>query len=68
MAPEFAMEGAFSIKSDVFSFGILMLEIVSGRRTTSLQQFDRPLNLIGYVSVSLTSFFIFEVLNVQSLR
>uniref|UniRef100_A0A0V0HLY0 non-specific serine/threonine protein kinase n=1 Tax=Solanum chacoense TaxID=4108 RepID=A0A0V0HLY0_SOLCH len=48
MAPEFAMEGAFSIKSDVFSFGILMLEIVSGRRTTSLQQFDRPLNLIGY--------------------
>uniref|UniRef100_M1AJH1 non-specific serine/threonine protein kinase n=1 Tax=Solanum tuberosum TaxID=4113 RepID=M1AJH1_SOLTU len=48
MAPEFAMEGAFSIKSDVFSFGILMLEIVSGRRTTSLQQFDRPLNFIGY--------------------
>ncbi|MCD7461674.1 hypothetical protein HAX54_046798 [Datura stramonium] len=48
MAPEFAMEGAFSIKSDVFSFGILMLEIVSGRRTTSLQQFDRPVNLIGY--------------------
>ncbi|KAF3654309.1 putative protein TOPLESS-like [Capsicum annuum] len=48
MAPEFAMEGAFSIKSDVFSFGILMLEIVSGKRTTSLQQFDRPLNLIGY--------------------
>ncbi|XP_060210315.1 G-type lectin S-receptor-like serine/threonine-protein kinase At1g11330 [Lycium barbarum] len=47
MAPEFAMEGAFSIKSDVFSFGVLMLEIVSGRRTTSLQQFDRPLNLIG---------------------
>ncbi|XP_070023109.1 G-type lectin S-receptor-like serine/threonine-protein kinase At1g67520 [Nicotiana sylvestris] len=27
MAPEFAMEGAFSIKSDVFSFGVLMLEI-----------------------------------------
>ncbi|KAM3397268.1 hypothetical protein P3S68_000780 [Capsicum galapagoense] len=48
MAPEFAMEGAFSIKSDVFSFGVIMLEIVSGRRNASLQQFDRPLNLIGY--------------------
>ncbi|CAN4128069.1 unnamed protein product [Withania somnifera] len=48
MAPEFAMEGAFSIKSDVFSFGVLMLEIVSGRRNTSIQEFDRPLNLIGY--------------------
>uniref|UniRef100_M1AJH5 non-specific serine/threonine protein kinase n=1 Tax=Solanum tuberosum TaxID=4113 RepID=M1AJH5_SOLTU len=48
MAPEFAMEGAFSIKSDVFSFGVLMLEILSGRRNASLQQFNRPLNLIGY--------------------
>ncbi|KAJ8555212.1 hypothetical protein K7X08_012708 [Anisodus acutangulus] len=47
MAPEFAMAGAFSIKSDVFSFGVLMLEIASGRRTTSLQQFDCPMNLIG---------------------
>ncbi|CAN4128068.1 unnamed protein product [Withania somnifera] len=48
MAPEFAMEGAFSIKSDVFSFGVLVLEILSGRRNASLQQFNRPLNLIGY--------------------
>ncbi|PRQ23789.1 putative protein kinase RLK-Pelle-DLSV family [Rosa chinensis] len=32
MAPEYAMEGLYSIKSDVFSFGILLLEIVTGRR------------------------------------
>ncbi|KAM3247142.1 cysteine-rich receptor-like protein kinase 25 [Capsicum annuum] len=32
MAPEYAMEGLFSAKSDVFSFGILILEIVSGRK------------------------------------
>ncbi|KAH9754764.1 cysteine-rich receptor-like protein kinase 10 [Citrus sinensis] len=34
MAPEYAMEGVFSIKSDVFSFGVLLLEIVSGKRNS----------------------------------
>lgn len=49
MSPEYAMDGIFSIKSDVFSFGILILEIVSGRRNTSFYHFDdRSLNLIGY--------------------
>ncbi|PHT53747.1 G-type lectin S-receptor-like serine/threonine-protein kinase [Capsicum baccatum] len=32
MAPEYAMEGLFSAKSDGFSFGVLILEIVSGRK------------------------------------
>ncbi|WVZ03104.1 hypothetical protein V8G54_023910 [Vigna mungo] len=32
MAPEYAMEGLFSVKSDVFSFGVLVLEIISGRK------------------------------------
>ncbi|XP_022843325.1 putative cysteine-rich receptor-like protein kinase 30 [Olea europaea var. sylvestris] len=31
MSPEYIMEGIFSVKSDVFSFGVLVLEIVSGR-------------------------------------
>ncbi|WOG93563.1 hypothetical protein DCAR_0312849 [Daucus carota subsp. sativus] len=32
MAPEYAMRGYLSVKTDVFSFGILLLEIVSGRK------------------------------------
>ncbi|KAJ9562757.1 hypothetical protein OSB04_007917 [Centaurea solstitialis] len=30
MSPEYVGKGIFSVKSDVFSFGVLMLEIVSG--------------------------------------
>ncbi|PAN43045.2 hypothetical protein PAHAL_8G224800 [Panicum hallii] len=39
MAPEYASEGLFSIKSDVFSFGVLTLEIVSGKRTSSFHRY-----------------------------
>ncbi|XVF04050.1 hypothetical protein REPUB_Repub05bG0047600 [Reevesia pubescens] len=32
MSPEYAFEGHFSPKSDIFSFGVLVLEIVTGKR------------------------------------
>ncbi|XP_021318960.1 G-type lectin S-receptor-like serine/threonine-protein kinase B120 [Sorghum bicolor] len=35
MSPEYAMEGAFSVKSDTYSFGVLMLEIISGLKISS---------------------------------
>ncbi|XP_017254220.1 cysteine-rich receptor-like protein kinase 44 [Daucus carota subsp. sativus] len=38
MAPEYALYGQFSVKSDVFSFGVLLLEIVSGRKNYSFFQ------------------------------
>ncbi|GMY33301.1 G-type lectin S-receptor-like serine/threonine-protein kinase At1g67520 isoform X2, partial [Fagus crenata] len=48
MSPEYAMEGVFSIKSDVFSFGVLMLEIVSGRKNNSFYHTEHSVNLVGY--------------------
>ncbi|RVW13826.1 G-type lectin S-receptor-like serine/threonine-protein kinase [Vitis vinifera] len=48
MSPEYAMGGQFSEKSDVFSFGVLLLEIVSGRRNTSFQYDDQHMSLLGY--------------------
>ncbi|VAI70190.1 unnamed protein product [Triticum turgidum subsp. durum] len=48
MAPEYASEGLFSIKSDVFSFGVLILEILSGKRNSGSHQCGGFINLLGY--------------------
>ncbi|KAI3941713.1 hypothetical protein MKX01_018303 [Papaver californicum] len=40
MAPEYAMHGQFSEKSDVFSFGVLVLEILCGKRNNSFNELE----------------------------
>ncbi|KAJ0983020.1 hypothetical protein J5N97_011275 [Dioscorea zingiberensis] len=40
MAPEYAMDGVFSVKSDVFSYGVLVLEIISGQKNRGVYHFD----------------------------
>ncbi|KAK7243825.1 hypothetical protein RIF29_38637 [Crotalaria pallida] len=48
MPPEYAMNGVFSRKSDVYGYGVLMLEIVSGRRNNSFNVASNPINLVGH--------------------
>ncbi|CAD6269131.1 unnamed protein product [Miscanthus lutarioriparius] len=48
MAPEYASDGVFSVKTDVFSFGVLLLEIISGKRNAGFHQQGDFFNLLGY--------------------
>ena len=51
MPPEYAVYGSFSVKSDVFSFGVIVLEMVSGRKNREFSDPQHHLNLLGHVSL-----------------
>ncbi|KAL3718382.1 hypothetical protein ACJRO7_003508 [Eucalyptus globulus] len=48
MSPEYAFDGKFSVKSDVFGFGVLLLEIVSSKRNRGFQHPDHHHTLLGH--------------------
>nr|XP_023879262.1 G-type lectin S-receptor-like serine/threonine-protein kinase B120 [Quercus suber] len=48
MAPEYAMEGYLSVKTDVFSYGVLVLEIVSGRKNHDTKLSSEKQDLLNY--------------------
>jgi serine/threonine protein kinase len=52
IAPEYAWKGQFSVKSDVFSFGVLVLEIVSGQKP-SFRNGDDMEHLTSHVSTTI---------------
>ncbi|ANM67710.1 Protein kinase superfamily protein [Arabidopsis thaliana] len=49
MAPEYAMSGQFSVKTDVFSFGVLVLEIIKGKKNNWSPEEQSSLFLLSYV-------------------
>ncbi|XP_059459125.1 G-type lectin S-receptor-like serine/threonine-protein kinase RKS1 [Corylus avellana] len=49
MSPEYAMQGLFSVKFDVYSFGVLLLEIITGKKNRSYYHDGPSSNLIGRV-------------------
>ncbi|KAF8043181.1 hypothetical protein BT93_A1503 [Corymbia citriodora subsp. variegata] len=48
MSLEYALDGFFSFKSDVFSFGVVVLEIVSGKRNTGFYQSEGTMSLLTH--------------------
>ncbi|XP_026392412.1 G-type lectin S-receptor-like serine/threonine-protein kinase At4g27290 isoform X1 [Papaver somniferum] len=48
MSPEYAIDGHFSVKSDVFSYGVLVLEMISGKKNRGFSNDSHQLNLLGH--------------------
>ncbi|KAL9286489.1 G-type lectin S-receptor-like serine/threonine-protein kinaseRLK-Pelle-DLSV family [Arabidopsis thaliana] len=48
MSPEYALGGVISEKSDIYSFGVLLLEIISGKKATRFVHNDQKHSLIAY--------------------
>ncbi|KAM5552125.1 hypothetical protein ABKV19_026801 [Rosa sericea] len=48
MSPEYAMGGIFSEKSDIYSFGVLVLEIISSKKNSSFYLYDQQLGFLAY--------------------
>ena len=49
MAPEYAMRGYLTDKADVYSFGIVALEIASGKSNTNYRQKEDGVYLLDWV-------------------
>uniref|UniRef100_A0A1D1Y4Z9 Receptor-like serine/threonine-protein kinase SD1-7 n=1 Tax=Anthurium amnicola TaxID=1678845 RepID=A0A1D1Y4Z9_9ARAE len=49
MSPEYAMDGVFSVKSDVFSFGVIVLEVLSGKKNRGVYVTQPHMNLLSHV-------------------
>ncbi|KAL8267212.1 hypothetical protein R6Q59_004556 [Mikania micrantha] len=48
MAPEYVLHGQFSVKSDVFSFGVLILEMITGQKNQCFQNGESSDYLLGF--------------------
>lgn len=51
-APEYAMTGQLTLKSDIYSFGVVLLEIISGRKAIDSSKAAEEQNLVAWVRYS----------------
>ncbi|KAL8092303.1 hypothetical protein AgCh_034559 [Apium graveolens] len=47
-APEYAMTGQLTFKSDIYSFGVFLLEIITGRRAIDNRKSAKEQNLVAW--------------------
>ncbi|XP_031276255.1 LRR receptor-like serine/threonine-protein kinase FEI 1 [Pistacia vera] len=53
LAPEYLQSGRATEKTDVYSFGVLLLELVTGKRPTDPAFVKRGLNVVGWMNTLL---------------
>ncbi|KAL9659350.1 hypothetical protein QQ045_024156 [Rhodiola kirilowii] len=51
LAPEYMQSGRATEKTDVYSFGVLMLEILSGKRPTDASFIEKGVNIVGWLNL-----------------
>lgn len=56
VAPEYAMTGHLLVKSDVYSYGVVLLELLTGRKPVDMSQPSGQENLVTWVSILLDQF------------
>jgi serine/threonine protein kinase len=50
-APEYAMSGKLTLKSDIYSFGVVLLELITGRRAIDTSKKPGEQNLVSWVNI-----------------
>ncbi|XP_014496065.1 receptor-like serine/threonine-protein kinase ALE2 isoform X3 [Vigna radiata var. radiata] len=55
VAPEYAMTGHLLVKSDVYSYGVVLLELLTGRKPVDMSQPQGQENLVTWARPMLTS-------------
>lgn len=48
-APDYAMTGQLTFKSDIYSFGVVLLELITGRKAIDNTKARKDQNLVGWV-------------------
>ncbi|KAE9596868.1 hypothetical protein Lal_00007753 [Lupinus albus] len=54
LAPEYMQSGRATEKTDVYSFGVLTLEVISGKRPTDASFIEKGLNIVGWLNFLIT--------------
>ncbi|KAK9204216.1 hypothetical protein WN943_014474 [Citrus x changshan-huyou] len=57
MSLEYAMHRQFSVKSNVYSFGVIALETITGKKNNNFYQTDGARDLLSYVSINKIIYF-----------
>ncbi|KAK9755954.1 hypothetical protein RND81_01G062200 [Saponaria officinalis] len=68
LAPEYAMTGHILVKSDVYSYGVVLLELLTGRKPVDFSNLPGQENLVAWAQPLLTSKEGLELIMDPSLR